>query len=179
MATLDREREIKSMMFNCDKDEWIVMWEHEFNEKEKDIRNFVGDESLCDLVDKLNPCDSIKGGKREVFRMHCVVCDPSMESIRYLDVNALYPYVMSITEFLVGHPVIRRRDVVCRHLLDELAQRGEEFIGLCQVRVVATNNLVVPCLAHKMDGKLMFLLCKACAMCGKIQRTSCCHDEKE
>ena len=72
--TLDREREIKSlMMFNCDKDEWIVMWEHEFNEKEKDIRNFVGDESLCDLVDKLNPRDSVKGGRTEVFCMHCIV----------------------------------------------------------------------------------------------------------
>ena len=81
-----------------------------------------------------------------------------MESIRYLDVNSLYPYVMSITEFPIGHPVIRRGDVVCRHLLDELVQRGEEFIGLCQVRVVSPDNLMVPCLAHKMDGKLMFLL---------------------
>ena len=86
---------------------------------------------------------------------------------------------MSVTEFPVGHPVIRRGDIVCRHLLDELAQCGEEFIGLCQVRVVATDNLMVPCLVHKMDGKLMFLLCKACAVCGKIQRMSCCHDEKE
>ena len=85
---------------------------------------------------------------------------------------------MSVTEFPVGHPVIRRGDV-CRRFLEELVQRGEEFIGLYQVRVVAPDNLMVSCLAHKVDGKLMFLLCKACAMCGKIQRTSCCHDEKE
>ena len=38
---------------------------------------------------------------------------------------------------------------------------------------------MVPCLAHKMDGKLFFFFCKSCAMCGKIQQTSCCHDEKE
>ena len=115
MDTLDREHKIKSlMMFNCDKDEWIVMWEHEFNEKEKDIRNFVGDESLRDLVDKLNPHDSVKGGRTEVFRMNCIVHDPSMELIRYLDVNSLHPYVMSITEFPIGHPVIRRGDVVLR-----------------------------------------------------------------
>ena len=41
-----------------------------------------------------------------MFRLHALVKNHDNQSIRYLDINSLYPYVMSITEFPVGHPTI-------------------------------------------------------------------------
>ena len=54
-------------------------------------------ECLYDLPDKLNPRDAVKGGRTKVFRMHIVICSPNRQTIRYLDVNSLYPFVMSMT----------------------------------------------------------------------------------
>ena len=39
--------------------------------------------------------------------MHVMVKDPNAESISYLDINSLYPFVMSAIEFPVGHLIIR------------------------------------------------------------------------
>ena len=118
-------------------------------------------EAANELVDKLR--DSAKGGRAEVFRMYCSVGDPENESISYLDVNSLYPYVMSETDFPLGHPKIRRGHHNCKNLLNKLQSRGQEFIGVCQVHVLPPDDLFIPCLAHKMDGKLLFCLCRTCA----------------
>ena len=102
-----------------------------------------------------------------------------MESISYLDVNSLYPFVMSTIEFPVGHLIIRQGDESCRNLLRGLERKGEKFIGLCQVRILAPSNLMIPSLAHKIEGKLMFLLCKACSLDRCVQRKSCEHSDME
>ena len=67
---------------------------------------------LYGLASKLNSRDSVKGGHTEVFRMYCNVRDPQYEKIRYLDVNSLYPYVMSEIEFPLGHPEITKNDLI-------------------------------------------------------------------
>ena len=84
------------MVFNEDIDKWHLIWEHEYNEKEKEFKDYLGHEESYNLVDKLNPRDSVKGGHTEVFRMHTMVKDPSNESISYLDINYLYPFMMSV-----------------------------------------------------------------------------------
>ena len=119
--TMDRERSIKHLMnFNESVDKWIVMWEHDFNEKELMMRNELGETISLNLVGKMNLRDAVKGGQMEVFWMYAVVNDPSRQSIHYLDINSLYPYVMVHTEFPVGHPKIRRGDYSCRKLLSDL-----------------------------------------------------------
>ena len=40
----------------------------------------------------------------QVFKMHTKVTDVDSQVICYLDVNSLYPYVMSKTNFSIGHP---------------------------------------------------------------------------
>ena len=87
-------------------DKWIVIWEHEYNNMEDLIKKELGERCVSGLVDKMNPRNAAKGGRTEVFRMHALVKNPDKQSIRYLDVNSLYPYIMSITEFPVGHPTI-------------------------------------------------------------------------
>ena len=39
--------------------------------------------------------------------MHTKVTDVDSQVIHYLDMNSLYPYVMSTTKSPIGHPTIR------------------------------------------------------------------------
>ena len=50
---------------------------------------------------------------------------------------------------------------------------------MCQARVLAPDNLFIPCLAHKMDGKLMFCLCGTFATSEFVQRLPCVLNEVE
>ena len=111
--TMDRERMIKhSLNFEEEKDKWIVLWEHEYNDMEDEMKKELGERFVSNVVGKLNPRDAVKGGRTEAFRMHVLVRDPDRQSISYLDVNSLYPYIMSVTEFPVviqkyGEVIIR------------------------------------------------------------------------
>ena len=61
--------------------------------------------------------------------MHVSVRDPDRQSISYLDVNSLYPYIMSVTEFPVGHPEIWRGDNSCRLLINNWRKCSVPFLG--------------------------------------------------
>ena len=149
--------------FDCNKDKWITLWEHEFNERFEEFKSVLGEEVIDSLPDRLDPRNAVKGQRTEVFKMHTKVTDVDSQVIRYLDVNSLYPYVMSKTKFPIGHPTIRRGHASCIDLMNELKRCDEDFIGVCMVRVLAPRELMIPYLPHKCDGKLMFLLCKKCS----------------
>ena len=175
--TSEREMAIKKFMeFWEGVDEFIVMWEHEYNARENEMKECIGEDDLYHIVDRLNPRDAVKGGRTEAFRMHCLVNDPDVEEIKYLDVNSLYPYVMNKVKFPIGHPEIRRGDEACRNYLNSL---NVPFIGLCMVKILPPSNLFFPCLAHKMNGKLLFSLCRTCSVSKEIQRKPCCHREEQ
>ena len=160
-------------------DEFVVIWEHEYNETEKVLKEIVGEDEVYHMVDKLNPRDAIKGGRTKAFRMHCSVLKPEEEEIVYLDVNSLYPYVMSKVQFPIGHPKIHRGDDSCGHLLSLLEESKIEFLGFCLVKVLPPSDLFIPCLVHKINGKLLFCLCRMCSLSEKIQRNSCKHMEEQ
>ena len=43
MDTLERERLIRHMMnFDCSMDKWIVMWEHDYNDKLETFKSKLG-----------------------------------------------------------------------------------------------------------------------------------------
>ena len=86
---------------------------------------------------------------------------------------------MSEIEFPLGHPEIRCGNYSCRNLLNKLKRKNEKFIGICQVHVLPPDNLFIPCLAHKMNGKLLFCSCQTYASNGLIQRSSCTHNDME
>ena len=178
--TKNRELEIKEQMgYREGLDAFIVMWEHEFNLMEGDLRKAMGKGELYGVVDRLNPRDAVKGGRTEAFRLHCSVTNRQREEIVYLDVNSLYPYVMSQIKFPIGHPEIRRGDESCRQLMDSLEESGVRFIGLCMVEVLPPDELFVPCLGYKAGGKLLFGLCRTCLESNDIQRKPCNHSDKE
>ena len=72
--------------------------------------------------------------------MHTKVTDVDSQVIRYLDVNSLYPYVISKYKFPIGHPTLRRGHASCIDLMNELKRCDKDFIGVCMVRVLAQGN---------------------------------------
>ena len=67
MNTIEREHLIRHTMdFDSSIDKWIVLWEHEYNEKFEIFKDNLGD-MIHDLPGKMNPKYAVKGGCREVF----------------------------------------------------------------------------------------------------------------
>ena len=87
-------------------DKWVEIWEHEFNTNLNTYKDLLDEETLHNMVEIFNARDSVTGRRIEVFRMYCSVDNPGTQSIMYLDVNSLYPYVMSEISFSIGHPEI-------------------------------------------------------------------------
>ena len=79
MNTIERERLIRhTMNFDSSVDKWIVLWEHEYNEKFEIFKDKLGD-MIHDFPRKMNPRDAVKGGRTEVFRMHVNVKNPNKQ----------------------------------------------------------------------------------------------------
>lgn len=76
------------------------------------------------------------GGRTEIFKMYG-------EKLNYYDVTSLYPYVMHEKYMPVGKPV------------KDANMRISEF-GICKVTVEAPNDIDIPLLPHKINGKLIF-----------------------
>ena len=93
------------------------------------------------------------------------------EVLKYYDITSLYPYINKTAEYPVGHPEILLEEDLPpdAHLKD--------YFGLARVQVQPPRKLLHPVLGLKVDHKLMFPLCKACAE-GQ-QQTKCKHSDSE
>ena len=61
--TFECERMIRSLAkFDCNKDKWITLWEHEFNERFEEFKSILGEEVIDSLPDRLDPTNAVKGG---------------------------------------------------------------------------------------------------------------------
>ena len=122
------------------------------------------------LADVLHPRIALYGGRCETFALHDQPTDRSV--IKYVDVQSLYPYVCNSTHYPVGNlrclmgPNLRGLDV-------------NSYEGLIKCTVQPQRGLRIPLLPCHINGKLMFVLCRACAettncgVCGHT-RSECC-----
>ena len=83
------------------------------------------------------------------------------ETIQYVDVMSLYPYICKYFKFPVGHPRIHVGDA-CK---DTVACLRMEGLILCTI--VPPQKLYHPVLPFRCNKKLMFCLCRTCV------QTSC------
>ena len=129
-STMEHKRNIKALLkFEHGFDKWIELWEHEFNSNVTWYKEALGPDVINDMANTLNPKNLVKGGRTEVFQMYCHVDELTTQCIRYLDVNSLYPYVMSKITFPVGHPEIRCSHTSCKNLMDKLNKQGKNLLG--------------------------------------------------
>lgn len=118
----------------------------------------------------IEPRDALYGGRTEAFRLLYEPEEPSKdgEYCESVDVKSLYPYVMKRKSYPVGRPVVIQRPT------DFTPGR---FFGLVKAKVYPPRNLYIPVLPNRINGKLMFLLCRTCGE--NLQKETCMHSDDE
>lgn len=111
----------------------------------------------------LNVRDAFYGGRTNASCLyHKVVGE---EVIRYVDICSLYPSVNKSARYTCGHAV--------KLLKPSLATLyARKYFGVARVRVIPPVPLFHPVLPVRINGKLMFPLCYACATTTSAQ---CSH----
>ncbi|XP_054259837.1 uncharacterized protein LOC128984531 [Macrosteles quadrilineatus] len=146
-------------------DNVVQMWECEFR-KLKKTENLKHLDKLPILNNlPLNPRQAFFGGRTGNAKTYHKCAEG--ETIEYVDVCSLYPWVCKYGKYPVGHPTIYVGDKECR-------QRGLNVEGLLKCKVLPPRELYHPVLPAKMNDKLMFVLCATCGD-GQIQ-SDCDHE---
>jgi hypothetical protein len=89
------------------------------------------------------------------------------ESIQYVDVMSLYQFVCKYFKFSVGHTVLHVGDA-CRDMETKLQKEGP--VKCC---TLPPRTLYPPVRSFRFNSKLLFCLCKTCAI---EQNTVCTHE---
>jgi hypothetical protein len=99
------------------------------------------------------------------MRLHYKVQEGE-QTVQYVDVMSLYPWVCKYFKFPVGHPTIH---LDCEDIPAMLAKEG-----LVRCTVLPPKDLYHPVLPYRCNGRLLFCLCRSCAESG-CQEEECCH----
>jgi len=121
-----------------------VQWECEFHDVGKS-------EVLAHPIAQQSPLrtrDALYGGRTETIRLHYKAWEN--ETIQYVDVMNLYPYICKYFKFPVGHPIIHVGNA-CKDI--EACLRTD---GLIKCSIVPPERLYHPVLLLRCNNKLMF-----------------------
>lgn len=135
---------------------WSCQWREDQQELPKRDRDYISErkEVYRKIKDGygVHPRQAYMGGRTNNRRFY-YDCIEGEEEIRMVDVVSLYPYVMHSREFPVGHPEVLRENF----------PPVEEIFGLVACRIRAPNQMVFPILPLRINGRLVFALCRSCA----------------
>jgi hypothetical protein len=132
-----------------------TMWECRFD---KDILTHHPELLTLPLfeLEPLRTRDSLYGGRTEAMRLHYKVREG--EVIRYVDIMSLYPYICKYGKFPIHHPIIHIGDE-CN---DVAAMLNKE--GLIKCSILPPRQMYHPVLPYRCNKKLLFCLCRTCAI---------------
>jgi hypothetical protein len=108
--------------------------------------------------------DALYGGQTEVMRLHYRV-KKGEETIQYVDVLGMYPWVCKYFNFPVGQPTIH---LDCGDIPAMLVKEG-----LVRYTVLQPRDLYHPVLPYRCNSRLLFCLCRTCTELGSQEQ--CCH----
>jgi hypothetical protein len=111
--------------------------------------------------------DALYGGRTEAVRLHYKIGEG--ETIQYLDVMSLYPYICKYYKFPIGQAVIHVGDE-CQDIEAMLRKKG-----LVKCSILPPRHLYHPVLPFRCSNKLLFCLCKTCAI-DLNRETDCSHE---
>ena len=139
---------------------WACQWDA-MREERPETADFLKDN--CISLEALNPRDAFYGGRVNGFKLRYT--PKQDEIIKYMDIVSLYPYVQKTKRFPVGHP---------RVLLGaQIDQPIGTYFGLVKCIVLPPRDLDPPFLPAKINGKLVFGLCRTC--CEQENQGICNH----
>ena len=101
------------------------------------------------------PARSVRA-RTEAMRLYCKAREG--DTIQYVDVMNLYPYICKYLRFRVGHPVIHVGDA-CKD--EETCLRMDCLI---KCSIVLPERMYNPMLPFRANNKLMLCLCRRCVL---------------
>jgi hypothetical protein len=90
------------------------------------------------------------------MRLHYKIAEE--ETMQYVDVMSLYPYICKYFKFPIGHPVIHAGE----HCLDRQAILQKD--GLMKCSKLPPKHVLHPVLPFRCNNRLLFCLCGTCAI---------------
>ena len=99
----------------------------------------------------INAREALFGGRTNAFKLYHKV--KNNEKIKYIDINSLYPSVQFYCEYPIDHPEILTNNFTAI----------ENYFGLAKIDILPPQDLLIPVLPLKINGKLVFTLCFTCA----------------
>jgi hypothetical protein len=132
-----------------------VQWECEFE---------TPDDVEVEYSLPLRTRDALDGGRTEAMQLNYKV-NEGEETIQYIDVMDLYPWVCKYFKFPVGHPTIHLK---CEDVPAMIAK------GLVRCTVLTPRDLNHPVLPYRCNVRLLFCLCRSCAESGSQEQ--CSHE---
>jgi hypothetical protein len=158
----------------------VSMWACAFQEQKRKHADESWDPSLSNIT--LSDC--YFGGRTNALILHKKFSE--VEKGYYVDFCSLYPSVLKYDRYPVGHPeristdFSPLRDVPCEECFSPSPCPGHHselsYFGVIKVTVLPPQNIHIPVLPVKINGKLMFTLCYTCAL--KQNQDDCtCSDE--
>jgi hypothetical protein len=154
------------------------MFECQFKQmmkNDKELRDYLENHDVI-TIKPLNVRDAFYGGRVNAAKLYHKADYENGEVIEYVDFTSLYPTVNKVNNFVInlnamiitmefcfqydklplGHPInIRIGHQEC--------QGFEEMDGLVKCKILPPTNLYHPVLPQRINGRLMFALCRSCA----------------
>ena len=146
-VTKEKIAKLRSCKYNV-VEMWGCQWE-DFKKKNEECAAFVKN---LELRDRMNPRDAFFGGRTNAAKLYHECSDG--ETIQYFDFTSLYPYCNKYSIYPTGHPQV---------LLNPEDQDIHSYFGVAQCIVRPPRDLYHPVLPVRVNGKLLFPLCVACA----------------
>ena len=105
--------------------------------------------------------DAYFGGRTGPMKLFETIKNNPGYKISYKDFTSLYPFTNFFTEYPVGHPEVKRFK---NHRVNWTLPSHNPYKGVLKVLVVPPRGLDVPVLPVRFDERLLFPLCKKCAI---------------
>ncbi|XP_046346608.2 uncharacterized protein LOC124127203 [Haliotis rufescens] len=147
----------------------VTLWECDFKAQQLSdpaLLAFMQGPHCTNLPAPLNPRDAFHGGRTNATRL-CYEAQEG-ETIKYIDICSLYPYICKTREFPTGHPTLYHQPPV---------EKLFDLKGLIHCHVLLPTHLYHPLLPYRSGGKLLTPLCRTCAE--TRSQTSCEHTGEE
>ena len=158
--TSQREDELRELGYEIRR-----IWECEWDDLVKEDETLNAFLECNKVIAPLNPRDAFFGGRTNATKLY-YKCKEG-EKMHYLDFCSLYPYINKYGSYPTGHPT---------YLSNPSKEEFDNCYGLVSCVMIPPRNLFHPVLPARIRGKLMFVLCSACAV---HEVSECTHSDDE
>jgi hypothetical protein len=160
-----RMKILKNSTFNGQKVKVISIWECDWNRQklaDPDVKDFLEDNPV---IDRLLPREAFYGARTEVFKIHTEAA--SHQQIKYQDYCSLYPFIMKNRDLPLGHATI---------ITSDFKKTIDDYFGIIKLKILPPQDLYIPVLPVRSNGRLLFPLCGKCAA---NRSEKCNHNEDQ